>query len=114
MVNRCISAPSRLPDGRDTGSVLPTDPDPDTIADKPAFERGVADELAARLARSEPDRGDYLIRLSGSYPDTEVQVSGRNVRTGDPDEWRFRVWEFFTLPPNAAAAAEVMHANMAV
>jgi hypothetical protein len=94
--------------------MLPEDRDPDTITDKPAYEQAVAGDLAANLKAFNPDKGDYAIAVVGFYPDTKLKVSGRNIRTGEPMEWEFALWDFLGDPGTPEDTAIVIYAQMAV
>jgi hypothetical protein len=94
--------------------VLPTDREPETIRDKGSYEHVVADDLAAKLRAFDPEKGDYVITLVGSYPDTKLKVSGCNIRTGDPMEWEFAIWDFLSAPGTAEDTATIIYAQLAV
>jgi hypothetical protein len=94
--------------------VLPEDQDPETISDKPAYERAVADDLAAKLKAFDPEKGEYAITVFGSYPDTKIKVEGRNIRTWEPMEWEFALWDFLGAPGTPDDTAIVIYAQLAV
>jgi hypothetical protein len=98
----------------DTWTMLPEDRDPDTITDKDAYERAVADDLAAKLKAFDPEKGDYAITVVGSYPGTKLQVNGRNIRTGQLTDWEFALWEFLSAPGTPEDTATILYAQMAV
>ena len=91
----------------------PEDRDADTIADKRGFERAVADDLAAKLKAWHPENGSYTIAVTGSYPVTKLHVTGLNVRTDEPSEWGFALWDFLSsgTPDDTAT---IIYAQMAV
>jgi hypothetical protein len=93
--------------------VISPNADSDTIADKPAYEHAIADDLAGKLKAFDPEMGDYSIVVIGSYPDTKLQVSGRNIKTGRPMEWAFPLWELWRDWGNVNGTATVIYANMA-
>jgi hypothetical protein len=94
--------------------VIPERPDPDTITEKPAYEQAIADDLAAKLKAFDPQMGDYVISVIGSYPDTQLRVAGRNIRTGRPMEWEFALWEFWEDSGDIDGTATVIYAQLAV
>jgi hypothetical protein len=90
------------------------EPDRDAITDKAAFEREVADRLASMLRNFDPEKGQYAISLAGSYPDTKIKVSGRNIRTREPTDWEFDLWELWQPYEQAEGTAVVVYAQLAV
>ena len=94
--------------------MIPERPDPDTITEKAAHEQAIADDLAAKLKAFDPQMGDYVISVVGSYPDTKLKVAGRNIRTGRPMEWEFALWEFWEDCGDIDGTATVIYAQLAV
>jgi hypothetical protein len=88
--------------------------DPDAIDDKGAYEQAIADELSAKLKAFDPNKGEYSISIIGSYPDTKLKVSGLNIRTEQPTEWEFVVWEFWQEWGDIEGTAAVIYAQLAV
>jgi hypothetical protein len=93
--------------------VIRSDPDPETIPDKAVYELAIADDLAGRLKMSHPELGTYSISLVGSYPGTRMKVSGRNVRTEQPTEWEFALWDIWQDWGTVNGTATVIYANLA-
>ena len=93
--------------------VIP-EPNPDAIDDKSAYEQAIADDLAAKLKTFDPDKGDYVMSLVGSYPETKLKVSGLNIRTGEPSVWEFALWEFWKDWGDINGTATVIYAQLAV
>jgi hypothetical protein len=91
----------------------PDAPHPDAILDKRTYEQAIADDLAAKLRAFDPDMGEYAITVVGSYPDTKLKVSGRNIRTGQPTEWEFALWEFWDEWGTVNGTSTVIYAQLA-
>jgi hypothetical protein len=90
------------------------EPNPDAIDDKGAYEQSIVEDLAAKLKAFDPDKGDYVISLSGSYPETKLEVSGLNIRTEQPMEWEFELWKFWKDWGEINGTATVIYAQLAV
>jgi hypothetical protein len=88
--------------------------DGDQSQRRPRHDRGQA-RLRARDRRRPRGQaqGVRSIVVIGSYPDTKLQVSGRNIKTGRPMEWAFPLWELWRDWGNVNGTATVIYANMA-
>lgn len=93
--------------------MIPADPDPEAIPDKRAYEQTIADDLSERLRASHPGLGDHEMALVGSYPDTMLEVSGLNIRTEEPANWRFAVWDFWQDWGTVDGTVTVLYAQLA-
>ena len=93
--------------------MLPPNHDPDGVTDKAACEREIAADLAAWLSNAHGDLGPYEMAILGSYPDTILKVSGRNIRTEKPAQWEFALWDAWRDWGNVSGTVTVLYAALA-
>jgi hypothetical protein len=66
------------------------------------------------LRKFDPEKGDYAVELEGSFPDTKIKIAGCNIRTEEPTEWEFRLWDFWEDWGTVNGTATVIYAQLAV
>ena len=58
-----------------------------------ACEQAIVEGLRSLITRVFPGRGHFEFELVGEYPDTELHIAGRGLKTGRPQRWTFPLWK---------------------
>jgi hypothetical protein len=61
-------------------------------------------ELVDERARGLDVEGGYVAEVRGSYPETEIVISGPGVKSGQPHQWRFSVYDHWAFLPDEVPA----------
>jgi hypothetical protein len=70
-------------------------------------------ELVAERARGLNVDGGYIAEVRGSYPDTEIVIRGPGVKSGQPHQWHFSVYDHCAfLPDDVRELASFMWTDM--